>query len=252
MLTPAERGALEAAIDALMPLQTRVLQQRLQAVFVVDAPGMAGTALTRTMNPGEPEQLFDVIIRGSVFGETVSEWLTAKERTCFDASRSTLQVEVEAGRLDAIRYAMLHEATHMVDKALGLTPAWDPKGPPAVPSRSPFTRGIWKSPFEIAPPYASPVLQAVTFNPGTSLSIARAPEVYGALGRTPFVSLYASRSWSEDVAELVAVSHWVRTLGQPFRFVVRDGPREVTSYEPMASPLVQRRLGEVERFYQEQ
>jgi hypothetical protein len=251
VLTGAERVAFEAAIEGLTPLHQRILQERLQAVYVVDAPGMSGTAMTRTMDLDEPAPLFDLIVRGGVLRETVSEWLTTKERTCYDASGSARRVSIEAGALDAIRYVMLHEATHMVDRALDLTPPWRPPAAPD-PAVSPFTRGFWRNPLAIAEPYDAPILNQSHFRrEGTVLPVQQAQAMYEALQRTPFASLYASMNWSDDLAELVTVSHWTTKLGQPFRIVIRDGEREVFAYEPMASPLVRQRLAEIARFYDE-
>jgi hypothetical protein len=66
--------------------------------------------------------------------------------------------------------------------------------------------------------------------------------VYGALQRTPFVSLYGSSNWHDDVAELVAWHHLTSRMGLTYRIVLRERDQDVFVYEPMASPLVQRRL----------
>ena len=82
---------------------------------------MPNTALTSTVNPDEPYRLFDLTIRAGVLGETVSEFLTQKERSCYDTAGSSLSVFIEAGTLDAIIHVLLHEATHIVDSSLGIT-----------------------------------------------------------------------------------------------------------------------------------
>jgi hypothetical protein len=59
------------------------------------------------------------------------EWLTWKKRTCLEAAGSTLSVNVEAGKFDAIVYVLLHEATHVIDFCLGITPALGSGNPSA-------------------------------------------------------------------------------------------------------------------------
>jgi hypothetical protein len=170
----------------------------------------------------------------------VSEFLTAKERTCFDFSGTDRTVVVEAGALDAIVYVLLHEATHMVDGAMGLTPRQD--APQAVDANL-LTTGVWTDRLTMARAYASPLLEGVAYRRGgRPLPASDAQKVYGALQRTPFASLYGSSNWHDDVAELAAWHHLTSHMGQPYRIVVRERGQDVLVYEPMASPLVQRRL----------
>jgi hypothetical protein len=210
---------------------------------------MPNTALTSPANPDEPYRLFDITIRAGIFHQNASEWLTEKERTCFKADGSTLSVSVEAGKLDALVYVLLHEATHVVDPCLRLTPAirTDAK---AGDVATEFTRGVWSDRLIHDPRYRDSVLDRVRYRPGGEvISIDQAESVYKALGRTPFVSLYGSNNWYDDLAEYAAVSHWTETLKQPFRIVIRGNGEEVFSYEPMKFDLVRQRLGQMKRFY---
>jgi hypothetical protein len=141
-LTEAERRKLSGAFLALPPVHRRVLGERLRTVSFLD--GMPNTALTSTVNPDEPYRLFDITIRAGVLREDVSEWLTWKERTCYEAAGSRLSVSIEAGKLDAIVYVLLHEATYVVDSCLRITPATRSGGQPAGEApTSVFTEGIW-------------------------------------------------------------------------------------------------------------
>ena len=140
VLTPGERKQLSQALDALTPLQQRVLRERFRRLSFLD--GMPNTALTSTVNPDGDYKLYDITFRASIFRQNMSEWLTEKRRI-FDAAGSTLEVSVEAGALPAIVGALLHEATHIVDSSLRITPALASKGQPAGdPASSTFTRGV--------------------------------------------------------------------------------------------------------------
>ena len=233
VLTPEERRQLSTALDALTPLQRQVLGERLRSLSFLD--GMPNTALTSTVNPDGGYRLFDITLRAGVFRQNASEWLTEKERTCFDAAGSPLDVSVEAGTLPAIVYALVHEATHVVDSSLRITPAL----PAGDASSSGFTRGVWADSATPVVAYRNPLLESVRFRQGGRiLPIGDARAVYEALGKTPFASLYGSRNWSDDLAEYVAVYELTRTLHQPYRFVIRKGPESVFVYEPMSSSLV--------------
>jgi hypothetical protein len=238
VLTDAERTALARAFTTLPPVHQRVLRERLRRISFLD--GMPNTALTSMVDPDAAAPVYDLTIRAGVLHESVSEFLTNKERSCFDFSGSTRTVVVEAGPLEAIVYVLLHEATHMVDGSLGLTPVEgrSPGGDAAL-----LTAGVWTDRLTVASAYAHPLLDGLVYRRGgRPIPVSDAHKVYGALQRTPFVSLYASSNWHDDVAELVAWHHLTSRMGQPYRIVVRERDQEVLVYQPMASPLVQRRL----------
>lgn len=238
VLSDAERQSLARAFTTLPPVHQRVLRERLRRISFLD--GMPNTALTSTIESEAATPVYDLVIRAGVLRESVSEFLTNKERSCFDVTGSTRTVVVEAGALEAIVYVLLHEATHMVDGALGLTPE---NGSSPAADAGLLTAGVWTDRLTVTSAYASPLLDGLVYRRGgRPIPVSDAHKVYGALQRTPFVSLYASSNWHDDVAELVAWHHLTSRLGQPYRIVVRERDLEVLVYEPMASPLVQRRL----------
>jgi hypothetical protein len=251
-LSDAERTQVKAAIDALPPFHRRVLNERLRVLSFLD--GMPNTALTSTVNPKDPFRLFDITVNAAILRQNASEWLTQKERTCFDAAGSTLSVSIDAGtRVDALLYVLLHEATHVVDMAERITPDAsdeDVAKADAKARTTAFTQGIWNSLSIVAPRFREPLLLRVRFyTQGAVLPVDQAQAVYESLQRTPFVSLYGGRNWKDDLAEYVAVYHVTEVLKQPFRIVVRSGDAEVFVYEPMKSPLVRERVGQMKQFY---
>src|SRR5262249_30209770 len=157
-----ERRQLSGAFAVLPPLHRRVLGERLRSVSFLD--GMPNTALTSTVNPEEPYRLFDITIRAAILRQDVSDWLTEKERSCFDAAGSRLSVSIKAGKLDAIVYALLHEATHVVDSCLRITPASRFGRKTAVDATAnAFTEGVWSESELPSPRYRDPLLERIKF-----------------------------------------------------------------------------------------
>ncbi len=209
--------------------------------------GMPNTALTSTVNPGEPFRLLDITVNAAILRQNVSQWLTQKEQTCYDVTGSPLRVYVDAGtKVDALVYVLLHEATHVVDAAGQITPAIAGKRTPST-----FTAGVWNELSLPVAAYRDPLRAHVRFitNGDDTLPVDRAPDVYRYLSRTPFVSLYGSRNWLDDLAEYVTVYHLTEVLKQPYRITVRNHDKEVFAYEPMKSALVRGRIGQMKQFY---
>jgi hypothetical protein len=244
-LTDTERAQLKSAVQALPPAHRRILKERLRTLSFLD--GMPNTALTSTVNPDESFRLLDITVNAAILRQNVSEWLTQKEQTCFDATGSPLRVSIDAGtKLDALLYVLIHEATHVIDAAEQITPSMAGKRSPSA-----FTAGVWNDLAMPVAAYRDPLRVHVRFytNGDDKMPVERAPELYEWLRRTPFVSLYGGRNWLDDLAEFATVYHLTEVLKQPYRIVIRRGVEEVFVYEPMKSDLVRRRFGQMKQFY---
>ncbi|OON70458.1 hypothetical protein B0919_00015 [Hymenobacter sp. CRA2] len=126
---------------------------------------MPNTALTSTVSSAA-HPLFDITIRAAILPQTASEWLTEKKRTCFAANNSSLQVAIEAGLRPAIDYILLHEATHVVDAKLKLTPAYYAAGQllDSATAKS-FTAGVWQKSDRSCPRFTAYPANAYSISP---------------------------------------------------------------------------------------
>jgi hypothetical protein len=244
--TDAEKREVAAALNHLAPLQRSIAEKRLRSITF--ANGLLSNAQATRSSFGDADSTFDIVFNPILLNETVSDFLTRKERQLFDTSGSTLSVHVDGGSMDAIAYVLLHEVTHMVDMSLKLTPqGWHRDGIPDE-AHTAFTRGVWASTFGLATPYHDSIFERVNFAPDAkTIPVAEAKSLYEALGKTPAVSIYATRGYPEDIAESVAWRQ-MQKLNQPYRVEIRDGARVVYSFEPMKNPLVQKRLAQLDRF----
>lgn len=244
-LTDAQRQKLAAAFELLAPLHRGVVHEHLRAIYVGDdTAGLRNANAVTMYDPLAEEPTFRLVIHARVFEETLSELATRKEEQLFDAAGSSLSVTVIAGSMDALAFVLLHEATHMADIALGFSQE-------VVPDRrseASFLREAWESALVPSAAYSGETLEASFWRTGQRLAIEKALALYEELGRTPFVSVYGSRSIAEDFAELVAWWQMTEIHGQPYRIEVREGSRVIQSYEPMKSALVRSRLSGLARF----
>jgi hypothetical protein len=233
-LTAPERAKVAAALASLPAFSKHVLEKRLHNLAFVDGIPGAGTGLTSRM---EDTEFFDITLRASIVDEPLSTFLTTKEQYVFTGDGSGMTVAVTGTGTDALTYVLLHESTHVVDRTCGIT---------AEP-RSNFETGIWTSDHDMVPPLASSVAATTYFRRAPPLDVAKAASVYDALAQTPFVSLYATASASEDFAELVA---WHQILKQHHGNLVielNDASGETARrWEPLTFPGVQKRFVNVD------
>lgn len=234
-LTNSERKQLEQVFASLPPLHQQILKGHLRSISFLD--NMPNTALTSTVSSGADCPVFDITVRAAIFNQTASEWMTEKERTCFNPVNSQAQVFCDIGQLSALLYVLLHETTHMVDGTLHIA------------EEAAFSKGIWADRTHIASQYSHPLLDSIRYRGGKPLRIHQAKPLYQSLSATPFVSLYSTNSRNEDLAEYLSVYHFTQKLNQPFRIIIRDKGKDVYKYEPMKSKLVRSRMKEMARFY---
>ncbi|WP_143828660.1 hypothetical protein [Dyadobacter fermentans] len=245
-LTSGEKEKVEKAFTHLPPLHQRILKQHLQSISFMD--DMPNTALTSPVDMGRSTKMFNITFRASLLDENISQWATWKENTCFNQEPGAdYHVSVEGGDLDAIIYVLMHEATHIVDAVLDITP--HPAEASAVVPPTAFTKDVWRMMNVPVEPYIDSLLEQTRFRSGKQLPISRAPEIYARLAKTPFPSLYAMAAWYEDIAELATIYHLTSKMKQPFYIVVTKNNVELARFEPMNNALVKARLVLLTTFY---
>lgn len=245
VLTEAEQQKVEKAFSLLPPLYKKILEAHLQSISFMD--NMPNTALTSTLETGDSSKQFNITFRAGILHESISEWATRKERTVFDTSANpALSVAIDAGNLDAIVYVLLHEATHVVDAVLNLSPhaAADSLQAPTA-----FTKNIWRLFNTPVAKYSDSLLEKSRFRSGKVQPISAAIDMYRALAKTPFVSLYATASCYEDMAELLTIYHLSSKLQQPFVVYVKEHGKIIWAFEPMKNKLVKKRVKQLGFLY---
>ena len=147
----------------------------------------------------------------------------------------------EGGSLSAVLYVLTHESVHVLDNSHRK----GKEGPPqlfAESSPNLLVQGIWEDARTRVPMYQSPLFQMSWFGSGKKPSLDTAEPTYRVLARTPFVSLYGSSSWYEDVAELVTRYYMTQILKQPYRIVPRKGAEHQYALSLAETPLVRERF----------
>ena len=235
VVTPAEGVILTNALAQLTRFQREVLQNHLHAIYFID--GLPNNALTFPDGGPTSKRIYSIVVRAGVLHETISELVTRKERTLFYSAGSDLSVTVNGGTLNAMVYVLLHETTHVVDFAVGATP--DTTHPSVD---HPLVSGIWRDGMTPVDEYRLPILMSIVWRNGRAMPITHVADLYDALGRTPFISVYASCDSHDDLAELVAWSELTGRLHQPYRIVIAKGAKIIRVIEPAKSELVQARI----------
>ena len=246
VLTDIEKKKLDKAFSILPPLHQNILKEHLYSISFMG--NMPNTALTSPIETSDSTKMFNITFRAEIINETISKWATWKENTYYIASKNNeYEVVIDAGKLDAIVYVLLHEATHIVDAVLNMTPHTDDIDLVVTPTS--FTIDVWDKMNQPQENATNTVLETTRFRSGKPLPISSTPEIYKALQESPFASLYSMASWHEDLAELVTIYHLTSKMNQPFKIVVKKNGVVVSTYKPFTNKKVLKRQPTLQLFY---
>lgn len=245
-LTVAEQAKVNKAFSILPPLHKKILKEHLLSISFMD--NMPNTALTSPLETANSTKQFNITFRAGILNETISEWATWKEKSAFDNSvNHNMEIQIEAGQLDAIQYVLLHETTHVVDAVLGFTP--HAVEVDSLVAHTELTKNLWLLFNKPTSQFTNPTLEKTRFRSGKIQPITSASEIYNALKATPFTSLYGMASWYEDAAELISIYHLTQKMNQPFTVYVKEKGKVISRFEPMTNKLVKQRAKKLHFLY---
>lgn len=249
-----ERQLMLDSFTQLPPLTQKVLKERLAGIYFVNH--LLGSGLTEFILNDQDEIYIIMAFNPAIFKKNINQWLTDKENTCFIPNKEGLRLEIEVNpKLSGFFGILLHESVHAVDYVVGITPFVEPalqKIRKPLTKKSDFILGIWQE-YQIPDKSADflwrPKLTFYGSKNGPLILLEKAPEVYAQLLASPFVSLYSTLLWAEDLAEFVMFYHLTQKMRNPYRIQIKNAGKILSSYEPMLSKQVKDRFKTVEIFY---
>lgn len=234
----AERRVV-ARVFAGLPARMRLmLSRRLIGVYFVE--GFSSNGLTSFAHDRDGRVHPYIIVNPAAFSRTLSDTLTARERSAFDG-----KTDLRFGWKDAsgADYILVHEAAHAYDYVGRVTPCVGLQHSDIVDvdeqgkcMEKPWD--AWRSWSETADADALPRRDRLKFyglSGKPQLAAEDVPVMLKALETSPFASLYGAQNRPEDLAELVTFYHLTRKLGRPA--VITAGGRE---YRPMRGEALER------------
>jgi hypothetical protein len=236
----------------LLPVRSRnVLNDRLIGIYFIS--NFTGNGLCEWVMDSDGKAYVFFVFNPSSFSKNMSQLLTEKENTCFADDDISIDITVDCGKkYSGFAYILLHESAHAVDYVLNVTPYVDEEHGEHMKKKTAetmFTKYYWSG--YDAPTRHFMFTGKVSFYGSGERKLKRsnAVEAYQDLSRSPFVSLYASMSWAEDLAELAAFYHITRVLKQPFGIRVLQNKKTIFSTYPMEHPEIAKRLRLLKLFY---
>lgn len=98
---------LGEVIQQLPPFARKAFTEHVRTISFFD--GITGNGATM-LEADSTGPVFNVVVRASILHETVSDFLTRKERKCYIAKESGETIPSKPGRFRHFSYVLLHES----------------------------------------------------------------------------------------------------------------------------------------------
>jgi hypothetical protein len=245
-----EMAWIKDDLDNLPSAYKSKLSARLLGIYFIN--NLLGSGIADYVLDENDRVYAILILNPEVLRHGISDWLSYREASAYTddaAGDKGFSVRIDCGSTyTGFTYVLMHETSHILDYLEHYTPYVenDMKVLGIKVEQTPFTSPLWKDYNHPTAKNDFPLREGLHFyGTGPRTHIAHAIELYEGLGKTPFASLYGSRNWAEDFAEYLTWYYLTNVLKQPYEIQVFKDARLEFRYDPMSTPKVLQRAGEV-------
>ncbi|MEE9465919.1 MAG: hypothetical protein V3W14_10145 [Candidatus Neomarinimicrobiota bacterium] len=253
-----ELELIEGAINLLPPLLGQIARESVIEITFVENLGSSGWTDWVVDDQGD---LYCVVaIDRQVLSMGLGKWLELRENTCFNEDSTGITIEIDTGtKYTGFLGILLHELTHAADCILNITPFVEPsiyalnvKQQKGLRASYPYIEDVWEDMYTPVSSYDFALRDSLTFYRSAGsrkLAAADAVLVFEQLEATPFVSLFGSRNWAEDLAEMVMFYHLTQVLDQPYTITITEKRKQISIHQPMQHEAARARFAHMQMFY---
>ncbi|MCR9143166.1 MAG: hypothetical protein NXI24_13005 [bacterium] len=261
--TAAEMRLIRRSLDRLPPRLKQNLERRGLGIYFIDdflTSGLTDWAVSGDPKGESPPEIYSyMVFHAKSLKTSMQDLLNEREASCFRKDDSGTEIEIRlGGKESAFTYLLLHEAVHALDYSERISPYVEES---VYPYQRRIQRDIqagelidrvWSDYREPRAAFDFPTRKLVTFygfRGGPRLALGEASEVYRGLAGSPFVSLYGSQMWPEDLAELVSMYYLTEAAGRSYSIRLKRKGRIIAEHEPLKFPAVRERLRDLRRHF---
>ncbi len=225
----------------------KILSEKLIGIYFIK--NFMGSGYTEWVSDENKKIFFFMVLNPEVLSGNLSEALTYKENTCFEKDNSSIKLKIDCGKnYPGLCYILIHESAHVFDYIEQITPFVEPavselsKADSAVHIFSTYYWQSYKIPFM---KYDFELRNNISFyglSGHPKLKISDAENIYEQLAGSPFVSLYGSKNWAEDFAEMVSFYLITEKFMQPYIIEIYDNNKIIKRFEPVKNKIVKNRF----------
>jgi len=254
MPTDEEKKIIKSVFENLPPVHRKFLQERVVALYFIE--NLRSSAITDWVFDKDKTPYFYITIKAKSINWTSSQIMNYRLSSLFNYSNSDTSIYLDAGNESALYYSYLHEISHVLDGIFMYTPLMDPGVRDVIDSlteATEYVKSFWESRKKTLPEHDYKLrsqLNYYGFSGKRKFQIAEAHELLSQFKKGPFSTIYGSKAWGEDFADMLMLYHMTVKMNNPFKYVLKKGDDILLEYEPHKNPKVMKRMKFMERFYQ--
>jgi len=234
MPAPAFVREVRQALAELPPQVREPLAAKLAGIYFIEDIGSTGFN-DQIVDPSGKAVAGFIVLDPSTLNRSANAWATWKESTPFRIAsgirlEALIESEAQNTRKNAIQYILLHELGHIFSIGAAVHPSWTVPPGKVRPADYPFFLLTWTqsadrqsyvSVFDDVFPQRKDIAY---YSAPARLDAGQMPDVYAALERTSFATLYAATNPFDDFAESFASYVHAELMGKPWEIRIhRDG-----------------------------
>jgi hypothetical protein len=213
-----------------------ILQKKVLGIYLMN--NLMENAVLDFIPMPDNKKLYYLLLDSSTFKMNLSEGISRKLNSIFKESENHSIEFKTSQECDFILFVLLNKLFQILDQEENQI---SPKDKQTIldPNRfleTPFTKGVWLSRKKPAPLFDFPNRDKLSFyslEKKNQFEIQVAPELFKALKKTPFPSLSASISSTEDFSESMTYFHLQKKLGVQCEILIREGESMIANFNPL-------------------
>lgn len=243
-MTGSEKKLLEEYFQLLPAAYRDLLEKKVVAIYLVK--NFIGGGMADYLFNGDGEMYIALYLNPEIFHVSLNDWIRYRDNSAFvdDGSAIKIEPELKSGYMGLL-HTLIHEASHIYDYYNHVTPYVEREIMLVnnMKENTEFTEDIWREHSAPVDKYNFKGRDSIyPYGLGKSVNIAESVELYQNLNWTPFSSLYASKNWSEDFAELFTWYYLSRKLKINYTVKIVKNGDEIVIFSPLKNQNVTRRF----------
>ncbi len=239
-LSAVDKSLVLEYLSFLPSIYQKVFRDNCVGIYFIE--GFIGNGIASWVAGRDNKVYFHITLNPASLKDSLSKTLTERDRSCFIPAQGK-NITIDAGtKYKGLAYALFHEATHAVDYVKGVTPFVERNLPKKYWPKRNIKENIffnfWKDydlPLKEKDYVGRTKITFYTLDNGPKLKMKEASVIYKGLARSSFISLYGSKNWAEDLAEMATFQMITAKLGQPYIVTLSGFAKEDIVYKPMSS-----------------
>jgi len=227
----------------ILPLKYKdIINEKVVGIYFIN--NFLGGGMTEAVFDNNGNMYMVLFFNPEILHKYITEWINFRDNSIFIDNDNTMSLIIECNsNYYALIHTLLHEVSHVYDFYNNVTPFTEEflkNSKTKFPTE--FVKDIWNDYNEPITEYNFENRKNISFyGLGEKIDIRYAVDFFTSLEKTPFCSLYGSKTWAEDFAESFTWYYLNEYYNIKYVTIMMKNESVLLTYDPNNNELVKRR-----------